>query len=194
MKKNKKLLILSSSSFNRSRIISNLKINYKVFIPNINEKPFKNEKPEQLVKRLSILKAQKAQVKNKNNFILAADTVVYVRKKFLDKTDDEQKAILNLKMLSGRRHRVYTGITFISDKKKIYTFFCKTIVKFRLLDERDIEIYIKQKEWKNCAGSYSIQGLADAFILNISGSYSNVVGLPLEKVFKLLKKYNFFSS
>ena len=90
-----------------------MNISFKVFIPDINETAISNEKPQKLVKRLSYEKALVAKKKFKNDFILSADTIVYARKKIIGKTKNREIAKLNLKILSGRRHRVFTGITFL---------------------------------------------------------------------------------
>ena len=164
-----------------------MKIPFEVFTPEIDEKSLLDEKPQQLVKRLSYEKAIVAKRKYKKHNIIAADTIVFVRKRIVDKTTDINQAKLNLKILSGRRHRVFTGLTFIKNDYKFYQYVCKSIIKFRVLSENDIDKYLHLNEWKNCAGSYSIQGFAESFIEMISGSYSNVVGLPMHITFKILK-------
>ena len=89
--------------------------------------------------------------------------------------------------MSGRRHRVYTGITFFCESGTYCQFTCKSIVKFKLLDDKDIDNYLATNEWNGCAGSYSIQGFAESFVEMLSGSYSNVVGLPIHKVYSVFK-------
>ena len=191
MDKKKKKLTLSSSSKNRKIILDKIGVPYEVFKPNIKEDPLEKENPVQMTKRLSFEKAFIAKKKFKSNFIISADTVVYSRKKIINKTNDITQAKLNLKALSGRRHRVYTGMTFFTDRGSYIQYVCKSIVKFRLLDDKDIENYIQTNEWKNCAGSYSIQGFAESFVEMLAGSYSNVVGLPIHKTYVLLKNNNF---
>jgi len=193
LNKNKKInkLILASSSKNRENLLKKMKIPFEVFTPEIDEKSLLNEKPQQLVKRLSYEKAIVAKRKYKKYSIIAADTIVFARKKILDKTTDINQAKLNLKILSGRRHRVFTGLTFIKDDNRFYQYVCKSIIKFRVLSENDIDKYLQLNEWKNCAGSYSIQGFAESFIEMISGSYSNVIGLPMHITFKILKNNKF---
>ena len=174
---------------NRKLILEKIGVSFKVFSPNILEKPLEKENPIQLTKRLSFQKGSLAKEKFKTSFVIAADTVVYSRKKIINKTSDITQAKLNLKALSGRRHRVYTGITFFTESGRYFQYVCKSIVKFKLLDKKDIENYLSTNEWKNCAGSYSIQGLAESFIVMLSGSYSNVVGLPIHKTYFLLKNH-----
>lgn len=188
MKRKKKYyLILSSSSKARKNLLEQIKIPHTSFCPKVNENPLKNEKPKDLVKRLSILKVKEAKKDHKNCFILAADTVVYARKQFINKTLKRDIAYNNIKLLSGRRHTVYTGLAFMQLNGDIKYYLSTTKVKFKLLSEKDILEYLKSNEWKNKAGSYAIQGSAAKFIDFISGSYSGIVGLPLEKVYTILK-------
>ncbi len=189
MDKKKKKLVLSSSSKNRKLILEKIGIPFEVFSPNISENSIQKESPIQMTRRLSFEKGTLAKKKFKTKFIISADTVVYSRKKIINKTNDRTQAKLNLKALSGRRHRVYTGITFFTDSGSYFQYVCKSIVKFRLLDNKDIDNYLSTDEWKGCAGSYAIQGFAESFVEMLSGSYSNVVGLPIHKTYIVLKNY-----
>ena len=191
MDKKKKELVLASSSKNRKFILEKIGVPFEVFNPNITEVHFEKEHPIQMTKRLSFEKGSRAKQKFKTKFIISADTVIYSRKKIINKTKDIIEAKSNLKSLSGRRHKVYTGITFFTDIGTYYQYVCKSIVKFKLLDEKDIESYLRTNEWVDCAGSYSIQGFAESFVEMLSGSYSNVVGLPIHKTYSLLKNNNF---
>lgn len=189
-KKNYHNLILSSSSLARKELLNKFGISYKSFYPNVNESPLINEFPENYVRRVSLLKAKEAKLKYKNDFIIAADTIVYCRKKFFFKTSDYSIAFDNLKSLSGRRHTVYTGLTMICPKDIITYSLTKTKIKFRLLNKNEIIKYLKLDEWKESTGSYRLQGYAGAFISFISGSYASAVGLPLEKLYPYLNKNN----
>ena len=187
MGKEKKHFILSSSSKNREYILKKIGVPFTVFSPNISEIALKKENPTQLTKRLSFNKANQAKSKFKKKFIISADTVVYSRRKIIEKTNNVNQAKLNLQFLSGRRHRVYTGITFFTESGSYYQYVCRSIVKFKLLENKEIDNYLSTNEWKGCAGSYSIQGFAESFVEMLSGSYSNVVGLPIHKVYTILK-------
>ena len=167
-----------------------MNISFKVFIPDINETAILNEKPQKLVKRLSYKKALVAKKEFKNDFILSADTIVYARKKIIGKTKNRDIAKLNLKTLSGRRHRVFTGITFLKDHDIYFQYICMSIIKFRILSTKEIDHYLTLNQWKDCAGSYSIQGFAESFVEMISGSYSNVIGLPMHITYKILRNNN----
>ena len=180
---------MSSSSKARKNLLDRFKIIYEIFSPNVNETPLKNERPENLVKRVSLMKANQAKLKHKKSFILAADTIVYARKKFFFKTEDVNEAFNNIKFLSGGRHTIYTGLTFINPKEEIKFYLSKTRIKFKKLDDEEIKQYLVLEEWKNVAGSYAIQGYGSAFINFISGSYTSAIGLPLEKVYTILRNH-----
>ena len=183
----KNKLVLSSTSQARIDLLKQFNINFETYAPNIDETPLKNEFPKNLVKRLSLLKAQEALKKKKDCFIIAADTVVYARKKYIVKTESKNQAYKNLKLLSGRRHTVFTGLTTINKTKKSLFYLTTTKIKFKKLNENDIDFYLKTNEWKNRAGSYAIQGLGASFVHFLSGSLSSAIGLPMEKVYDFLK-------
>ena len=189
--KNSKSLVLASKSRDRKELLSKLKIPFTSFDSNIDENIKPREKPSSLVKRLSFDKAEKAYKHNKGKFIIGIDTAVYARRMFFSKTDKKTEARNNLIKLSGRRHGVYTGMVFITDNNKIHYSLTKSVVKFRLLDKKDIENYLNLQEWKGRAGSYSIRDNAEMMIKYFSGSYTAIAGLPIEKLYKLLKLYRF---
>ena len=180
---------MSSSSKARKILLDRFKINYEIFLPNVNETQLKNERPEILVKRLSLMKANQAKLRYKKSFIIAADTVVYARKRFFFKTEDVNVAFNNIKLLSGGRHTIYTGLTFISPKEEIKFYLSKTRIKFKKLNEEAIKQYLALEEWKNVAGSYAVQGFGSSFINFISGSYTSAIGLPIEKVYTIFRNH-----
>ena len=160
---------------------------FKVFQPNIDETPIDKETPQNLVKRISLLKAEEAYKHYKNHLIIAADTILYSRKKFFHKTTNKDLAEKNLKLLSGKRHRIFTGLTIIDKTHNKFFYLTKTRIKFKVLNNIEIKKYLNLDEWKNKTGSYAIQGYGAFFINYISGSYSGAVGLPLEKLYYVLK-------
>ena len=160
---------------------------FKVYKPNINESPLHKETPQNLVKRISLLKAEEAHKKYKNHLIIAADTILYSRKKLFHKTTDKEQAIKNLKLLSGKRHTIFTGLTIFDKSENKFIYLTKTKIKFKTLSDTEIKKYLTLDEWKNKTGSYAIQGYGAFFINFISGSYSGAVGLPLEKLYYVLK-------
>ena len=118
--------------------------------------------------------------------MLAADTVVAVGRRILPKCELAEEAIECLRLLSGRAHRVYTGVTLATPKGALRRRLVETRVRFKRLSTEDIEAYLASGEWRGKAGGYAIQGLAGAFVVNLVGSYPNVVGLPLYETLGLL--------
>ncbi len=188
-------LILASASPRRLDLLKQVDITPDEIIPaDIDESALKGELPRDLALRLSSAKAQKVAENHPEAFILAADTVVGAGRKILDKAEDEAYARHCLKTLSGRRHHVYGGITVISPEGKSITRCIDTLVQFKRLTPEDIETYIKSGEWEGKAGGYAIQGMAESYIKFIRGSYSNVVGLSLYDIMKILDGAGFKQS
>jgi septum formation protein len=119
--------------------------------------------------------------------VLAADSVVAVGRRILPKAETEQEARTCLGLLSGRRHRVLGGLAVGAPGNKLRTRLVETAVRFKRLEAAEIDAYISSDEWRGKAGGYAIQGRAAAFVSFVSGSYSNVVGLPLFETVTLLK-------
>jgi septum formation protein len=145
-----------------------------------------------LAKRLSREKAERALsiLKAENDsdgaFILAADTVVAVGRRVLPKAAISDEAVDCLQLLSGRSHRVYTGICVITPGGKIRQKLVETRLRFKRLSRREIDRYVESGEWRGKAGGYAIQGLAGSWVVKLIGSYTNVVGLPLYEALGLL--------
>ncbi len=183
----KNKLILASASPRRLELLKQVGIKPDEVIPaDIDETPIKGELPAELALRLAVSKAQAIAEKHADAFILAADTVVGAGRKILDKAEDEKYARYCLETLSGRRHHVYGGIALITPKGQIIKRCVDTLVQFKRLTPAEIETYIKGGEWDGKAGGYAIQGSAEIFIKFIRGSYSNVVGLSLYDIMKIL--------
>ncbi len=175
--------ILASASPRRQELLAQIGLTPTQIIPaDIDENPFENELPKPHAERLATEKAAKVAQMHSGQLILAADTVVACGKRILPKAEDEKTARACLKMLSGRRHRVISGISIITAEGKQHTKSVSTTVAFKRLSPTDIDHYIASDEWRGKAGGYAIQGLGAIFIRFISGSYSNVVGLPLFEV------------
>ncbi len=192
----KSKLILASASPRRLQLLAQIGIEPDQVIPaDINETPLKNEKPKDLALRLSIQKAQAIAVhaENKDSFILAADTVVASGRRLLDKPDDLAQARDYLNFLSGRRHKIFGGIALITPDGKIISRCVITTVQFKRLTNQEIEDYLATGQWEGAAGGYSIQGRAAAYVKNMQGSYSNVVGLSLYDTMNMLRGNGFFS-
>lgn len=183
----KNKLILASASPRRLELLGQIGITPDSVLPaDIDETLHKDELPSAFALRLAKEKATKIYENNKGAIILAADTVVAAGRRVLDKPVDGQDATRILKILSGRRHKVYGGICVTGADGNLRTKLVETVVSFRRLSEADIAEYIASKEWDGKAGAYAIQGLASTYVKFLSGSYSNVIGLSLYDTVNLL--------
>jgi septum formation protein len=142
------------------------------------------EMPRACALRLAVAKAD-AVPAGEDELVLAADTVVAVGRRLLGKPADAVEAGAFLALLSGRRHRVVTGVALRRGARR-WTRAVETAVRFKPLDPAEIVGYLASGEWRGKAGGYAIQGRAGAFVPWIGGSYSNVVGLPLTETLGLL--------
>ncbi len=186
--------ILGSSSPRRLELLK--QINFypnEIFKPEINEDPQKKELPILYVKRMAKEKMDVVKKKFPNDLILTADTIVYVGRRIIDKTDEKSKAIKFLELLSGRRHRVSTAFNLYCKDKIDSLRVVTSIVKMKRLTKDEIKSYIDTNEWKGKAGAYGIQGSAEKFIQFISGSYTNIVGLPLNQVYGSLNSIGYYN-
>ena len=180
-------IILASYSRARRDLLKKIGFKFKAVSTNVREKIFKD--PIRSVLENSKLKALKACEMGYRGIIIGVDTVVYIDDIILGKPRDIDEAFKYLKMLSGREHKVYSGITIYNTHSgKIVQDYEETIVHFRELSDEEIKWYITTGEPLEKAGGYSIQGYASIFIDYIKGCYYNVVGLPLVKLFKLLSE------
>ncbi len=159
---------------------------------NADETPQKGEQARSLAKRLAKEKALLA-IENarrseelRDSFILAADTVVGIGRRVLPKAETLDQASMCLRMLSGRSHKVFTGLTLVTPKGAMRHRLVETRVRFQRLSRDEMEAYLASGEWRGKAGGYAIQGLAGSFIVKLVGSYTNVVGLPLYETVSLL--------
>lgn len=181
-------LILASASPRRKALLASIGITPHIIIPaDIDETPMKNEMAHLYAKRMSTEKAASIATTHPDDVVLAADTVVACGRRILPKAEDEVTARQCLALLSGKRHRIYTSVAIsYAGNRQEHTVL--TMVQFKRLTTQEIEFYIQSSEWEGKAGGYAIQGLAEMLIPRINGSYSNVVGLPLEKTRMMLMK------
>lgn len=183
----KNKLILASASPRRLELLAQIGITPDDVIPaDIDETLLKAELPRAFALRLAREKAARIAATNKGAIILAADTVVAAGRRVLDKPIDAEDAARILKILSGRRHKVYGGICVIDANGRARTRTVETAVSFRRLCDTDIATYIAGMEWEGKAGAYAIQGIASTYVKFLSGSYSNVIGLSLYDTVNLL--------
>ena len=180
--------ILASASPRRVQLLAQLGLVPVQIVPaDIDETPQKAERPGDYVVRVACAKAHAVAARHPGQVILSADTVVSLGQRILPKAEDEATARRCLALLSGRRHRVLTAVCVIGGDGRIRQKTSMTIVRFACLTPPMIEAYIASDEWCGKAGGYAIQGKAAAFIPYIAGSFSNVVGLPLDLVAGLLR-------
>lgn len=143
---------------------------------------------EEAVMQLADQKAQAAFTRYPEEFIIGADTVVVLGDQVLGKPADSEDSKRMLRLLSGKTHRVITGVALLS--KDVHEhFYEETFVTFNELSEEDIEAYVKTKECHDKAGAYAIQGRGMLLVSRIEGDYANVVGLPMSHLCQELKKY-----
>ncbi len=186
-------LVLASGSPRRVELLQQAGIEPdRLFPADIDETPQRAEHPRSLAKRLCRQKAEKALAGLKGeadfepSFLLAADTVVSVGRRILPKAELLDEAANSLRLLSGRNHRVYTGICLVTPDGKFRQKLVETRVRFKRLGREELESYLASGEWRGKAGGYAIQGLAGTFVVKLVGSYTNVVGLPLYETVALL--------
>ncbi|MEQ9146594.1 MAG: Maf family nucleotide pyrophosphatase [Parvibaculaceae bacterium] len=184
-------LVLASASPRRLDLLKQIGLVPDEVCPaDIDETPLKDEMPRVHAERLAAEKAAAVAQDHAGAFVLAADTVVACGRRILPKTEDAAAARQCLELLSGRAHRVYTGLSLVANGKQV-TRTVLTRVQVARLEDQALEAYLASGEWHGKAGGYAIQGRAAAFIRGINGSYSNVVGLPLYETANLLKGASF---
>jgi len=186
-------LVLASGSPRRLALLDQAGIQPDSLEPaDIDETPERGELPRTLAIRLAREKAAKVQERvraqddMKDSYILAADTVVALGRRILPKPELLEEAGSCLRLLSGRTHRVYSGICLVTPKDSVKTRLVETRVRFKRLSGQEIDSYLASGEWRNKAGGYAIQGLAGSFAVKLVGSYTNVVGLPLYEATAML--------
>lgn len=191
-------LVLASGSPRRIEILQQAGIEPdRIFPVNVDETPLRAEHPRSLAKRLSREKAEKAsealkqEMEGSDPYVLAADTVVAVGRRILPKTELLDEASNSLRLLSGRSHRVYTGVCLVTPGGKVRQRLVETRVRFKRLSREELESYLASGEWRGKAGGYAIQGLAGSFVIKLVGSYTCVVGLPLYETVGLLSGEGF---
>jgi len=186
-------LVLASGSPRRLGLLNQVGIEPDSLMPSdVDELPVKGELPRSLATRVARAKAETALAtvrrgeEFRGSFIVAADTVVSVGRRIMPKAEMLDEAAQCLRFLSGRSHRVYTAVCVVTPKESFRQRLVETRVRFKRLSREDLEGYLASGEWRGKAGGYAIQGLAGSFVVKIVGSYTNVVGLPLQETVALL--------
>ena len=179
-------LVLASGSPRRLELLAQVGITPETVDPaDIDESPLAGELPRIYAERLAREKASVVAERHATAHVLAADTVVSLGRRILGKPQTAEEASKFLTALSGRRHKVTTGIA-VARAGDLSSRTVVTQVRFKRLSAEEISNYIASQEWQGKAGGYAIQGLGGAFVPAINGSYSNVVGLPLTETLAML--------
>src|ERR1044071_5288125 len=186
-------LVLASGSPRRLALLNQAGIEPDSLQPTeVDEMPIKGDLPRALANRLARTKAQAALAsvriseELRGSYILAADTVVAVGRRIMPKAEMLEDAAACLRLLSGRNHRVYTGICLVTPKEAFRQRLGATRARLQRVSREGLEASLASGEWRGKAGGYAVQGLAGTFVLKMVGSYTNVVGLPLYETMSLL--------
>jgi len=181
-------IYLASKSPRRKKLLKQLGIKFKSISIDLNEEIFDGEHPIQTVKRIALHKFEHALLRVNNGILITADTIVVLNKKIIGKPKNKKDAFRILRMLSNKKHVVYTGYVVANlSNLKIIISYEKTFVSFNKLTDKEIKDYIDSGSPMDKAGAYGIQDdFGAVFVKRIDGCYYNVVGLPLPKLYKSL--------
>jgi septum formation protein len=192
-------LVLASGSPRRLALLAQVGINPDRLAPaEVDETPGRRELPRTLARRLARTKAEVAAARlapaphaEGETLVLAADTVVAVGRRILPKAETFAEAEASLALLSGRSHRVFTAVCVIGSKGTTRDRLVETRVRFKRLSGAEMDAYLASGEWQGKAGGYAIQGIAGGFVVRLVGSYTGVVGLPLQETIALIEAYGY---
>ena len=181
-------LILASASPRRLDLLARIGVIPDAVVPaEIDESVPRGELPRVHAQRLAREKAEAVAATEADALVLAADTVVAVGRRILPKVEDEATLRACMKLLSGRRHRVLTGVALAVPGGGLRERLVETMIAIKRLSEQEIDHYAAHGEWRGKAGGYALQGYGEVYVRHIGGSYSTVVGLPLAETRVLLK-------
>ena len=181
-------LVLASASPRRLDLLRQIGLEPDRTLPaDLDESPLPDETPRRLALRLAAGKADAAAARAPDCYVLAADTVVAQGRRLLGKATGADEARAWLQLLSGRAHRVFTGVAVIAPSGRKAVRLAEARVRFKRLTDHEIDSYLASGEWEGKAGAYAIQGRAGAFVIEVQGSYSAVIGLPLYETRMLLE-------
>ena len=180
------MVILGSKSPRRKEILEFLGIDFKIYVPDVEEDVSKDISPEEYVLRTATKKGIYTSDKFKTDTVICADTIVVLDNKILEKPSSKEDARMMINAISGRSHQVLTGVYLYKDGN-FETFVSKTLVYINKMTPQEIEEYINTKEPYDKAGAYAIQGIFAKYIEKIEGDYYNVMGLPLSEIYKRIK-------
>ncbi len=181
------MLLLASASPRRAELLRNAGINFTVDAAHVPEQPFAHERPIDYAQRLAREKADAVFARHPKHAVLGADTVVVIDEHLLEKPLDADDAARMLRLLSGRTHQVITGVCLVAPNFA-RTEAEVTQVTFSELSHEEIAAYIRTGEPMDKAGAYAIQGIASRWVTGVVGCYFNVVGLPVARVYRLVRE------
>lgn len=191
----KDILLLASSSPRRIKLLTDCKIPFKAIDHAFDESSVTHKNPVKLAKLLAFNKANSIAEKAgyRNKYVLGVDTLVVLKQQILGKPKNKFEAEKFIKLLSANTHKVISGISLINFEKSIKIIKSSiSYVKFIKIDEKLIKYYIDNNLWEGYAGGYAIQeSIFDLIVKKIKGSYSNIVGLPVNVLYNMLKDINF---
>ncbi len=180
-------LVLASASPRRLQLLAQIGVTPDaVDPPDVDEAVLRGELPRAMVARLAALKAAAVAARRPDAFVLAADTTVAVGRRILNKPADAVEARRMLQLLSGRAHRVYTGVHLCAPGGRSAQRVSETRLHFKRLDAAELDAFLSSGEWEDAAGAYKIHQRAGGFVRALSGSFTGVVGLPLYETRALL--------
>jgi septum formation protein len=183
-------LILASASPRRRELLNQIGLKFEVIVSSLEEKLLDDLIPKEQAKRIALSKAEALGDLYPGDTIIAADTIVVLDNTVLGKPVDREQAREMLQSLNGRKHQVITGFAVIHGQKKIVDAE-QTEVFFRRLSGAEIENYLDSGEYIDKAGAYGIQGLGCLLVERIEGCYFNVVGLPLSRLYQVIKQFGY---
>ena len=181
-------LVLASASPRRLDLLARIGVVPDAVLPaDVDESVPRGELPRAHALRLAREKAQAVAAQQADALVLGADTVVAVGRRILPKVEDEDTLRACMRLLSGRRHRVMTGVALAVPGRGLRERLVETMIAMKRLSDEEIDYYASHGEWRGKAGGYALQGYGEVYVRHIAGSYSNVVGLPLAETRVLLK-------
>ena len=185
-------IVLASTSKQKNEILNTVHIKHSQIASDFEEKKQKNENVYSYVKRLAYGKAESIEKKCKDSIIIGLDTVCFVKGKILEKPKDEKEEREHIKLCSNAKTEVITGIAIINQKTgEKYNNFAKTVVKMRKISENDVNYYINnEKDWIYASG-FIIETILSNFIKKIEGSYYNILGVPVEHIYKVINQMGY---
>jgi septum formation protein len=192
LNKDNDVLYLASASPRRKELLESIGVSFRVVSQDFDENSQDVVSPEIYVRNLSEGKARAAKLPDDARWVCGVDTVVYFNGEILGKPKSRDEAEQNILRLSGQWHKVYSGVTLLDLENKVkYQGESVTNVKFCELERQFIDFYLDNRLFDGYAGGYAIQGVFACVVEKIEGSYSNVVGLPLELLYRLLRQSGF---